>query len=180
MSLFHVRVGHSQIANGVPKILQKYFCLSGRAKIRLCDNLQKRDPGAVQVHERRASFVNKLAGVLFQMRAGYLDFALLSFKHYLGLPTAAERHVILGDLITLRQIGIKIIFSVKFRMLRYLAPEREPDQNSLADCLAIRDRQTAGLPAANFANVSVRLCLIRVVRRRTKHFRVRLELNVDL
>ena len=43
---------------------------------------------------------------------------------------AAKRHVVLGDLVALRQIGIEVVLAVEQRARRDLAAEREPDHHA--------------------------------------------------
>ena len=83
------------------------------------------DPAAV-------AEVVELGGVLFQVDA--VD------PHVPELAAAAQRHVVLGDLVALGVVGIEVVLAVKHRAPRDLAPERQPDHHPEVDRPLVDDR----------------------------------------
>ena len=56
---------------------------------------------------------------------------------------AAQRLVVLGDLVALRQVGVEVVLAVEDRARRELAAEREPDHQAEVDRARVDDRQRA-------------------------------------
>ena len=98
----------------------------------LRDNLHQRHPGPVQIHQRMQPRMRVLARILFQMGAvdaNAFDAAVGQLD--LDPAVAAQRQLVLGDLIALRQVRVMVVLTRKDRRLRDLAVERQPRAGSL-------------------------------------------------
>ncbi len=91
-----------------------------------------------------------------------------------------KRTFVLGNLITLRQVGIKITFPVKVGILGDISAYRQTQFNNRINCLFIYSRQRSGVPQANRANIHVRLFFVEIVKTGTEHLCPRLQLRVNL
>src|SRR5690242_8830618 len=92
------------------------------------------------------------------------------------LATFDERVLILTDLISLRDVRVKITFAIKLAEVGELAAHGAAGSHDVLHRLPIDDRQGARMRHTNRANIDVGACLIRVVLARTEHLGVRLEL----
>ena len=92
---------------------------------------------------------------------------------------AAERFVVLADLVRLGRVGIEVVLAVERRMGRDLGLQRQPDLDRPLDRLAVRDRQHARLRRADRADARVGLSA-RLVRAAAEHLAARRQLHVDL
>src|SRR4029077_11713868 len=90
---------------------------------------------------------------------------------------SAKRHVVLRNLIVLRQIGIEIVFAIELADGCDVASEHESSQHRHAQRLMIHHWQCTGQTEANRANVRVRF-RSELNGRSAKHLRSRLELIV--
>src|SRR6202012_438985 len=97
----------------------------------------------------RGADVDRLRRVLLEVGAGDADLA--------ELPFAADRDVVLTDLVGLRVVGIEVVLAVEDRARRDLALERDPDLQRGADRLFVGDGQDARVGEADRAGVDVRL-----------------------
>ncbi len=96
-----------------------------------------------------------------------------------NVPRAAERRVVLGDLVALGQVGIEVVLAVEDRVRRDLAAEREAELHGPVHGLAVEHGQRAGMREADRAGARVRLGAP-LVRAAAEHLRARLQLHVDL
>ena len=102
--------------------------------------------------------VDELRGVLLEVHA--VD------PHAGQLAAAAQRLVVLGDLVALRQVGVEVVLAVEDRARRDLAAEREADHQAEVDRARVDHRQRAGQPEADRAGVGVRRRRRRTARSR--------------
>ena len=95
------------------------------------------------------------------------------------LAAAAERLVVLADLVRLRQVGVEVVLAVEHGAVGDLAAEREAEPDRPLDRLPVRHRQRAREGKADRARVRV---LGRAVagRAAAEHLRPRAQLDVDL
>ena len=99
--------------------------------------------------------------------------------HVAEPASAAQRHVVLGDLVALGVVRIEVVLAVKQRAVGDLAAERQADHHAELDRALIGHRQGSGETQADGAGVDVR----RIAERQlaaAEHLRSRLQLDVDL
>ena len=127
--------------------------------------------------------MRELGDVLFKVNAGQPDVLvrhLLAGKTFAVNVDAAgktERHVVLGELIVFRHVRIEVALAVEFAAVRNAAFRHEPRHDSLADRLAVRSRQHAGMSHADRADVCIRFGP-ETVRAFAEHLGIRFYLNV--
>src|SRR3990167_7674736 len=83
----------------------------------------------VEIHEAGvfSFFMDKLSRVFFQMDPFYPYGLFRAVYFYTEVPVLRHRFIVLRDLVILRQVRIKIIFSVEFHLLRDRAVDRVRD-----------------------------------------------------
>ena len=124
-TFLHVAVAHTQIAHDAADFRGIFRRFTPRAQIGFADNLSQSNTGAVVIHqgvsgasEAIATGMHKLAGVFFHVKTldtNFLQigvFALLGHFH-LDPAVFSNRFVVLGDLVVLRQIGVKILLAIE-------------------------------------------------------------------
>ena len=91
----------------------------------------------------------------------------------------AERLVVLGDLVALRQVGIEVVLAVEDRVLDDAAAERVAEEDRHLDRAPVRHGQRPGVREADGARARV---LGREVLElaAAEHLRLRLQVDVDL
>ncbi|CRR45324.1 hypothetical protein PAERUG_E16_London_17_VIM_2_04_14_05465 [Pseudomonas aeruginosa] len=113
-ALGHVAVADAQVAHqGVDRLDVGHGFL-GAADIRLGNDLQQRRAGAVQVDAAHALevFVQALAGVLLQVRAGDADaLAGAVFQGDVEVALADDGMVHLAGLVALRQVRVEVVLA---------------------------------------------------------------------
>ena len=109
--------------------------------------------------------------VLLQMYTSYLYPQKLTSRH--------KRIFILAYLIALRKIRIKVVFPIKFGVIRQLTIQRHAYPKYMPYCFPIDNRQSPRVRKANWANIGIRSCCICLVQRRTEHLRLSLKLRMD-
>ena len=100
-------------------------------------------------------------------------------RRHRQVAARAERLVVLGDLVRLRQVGIEVVLAVEHRPVGDRAAEREPELDRLLDRRPVRHRQRAREGEADRAGLRVRPAA-EAVRAAAEHLRPRLQLHVDL
>ena len=110
--------------------------LVGAAKLGFAHDLHQGHTSAVEVHERAlrlvdGALVEQLAGVLLQMGPRDAAAPRLAIDLELEVALAAERQVVLRDLVTLGQVRIEVVLTVELREFRDLAAERQPGPDGL-------------------------------------------------
>ena len=124
-ALLHVHVARRRAGAASRAAGQPVARLLGGVQVGLGDDLRERRAAAVEVDHaglgavdaaRRAD-VHELRRVLLEVDA--VD------AHVAQPPAAAQRDVVLGDLVALRQVGIEVVLAVEDRPRRELAAERE-------------------------------------------------------
>src|SRR5262249_51203889 len=97
----------------------------------------------------------------------------------LELPPEAERHVVLGDLIALGEVGVEVVLAVKEGALGDLALERQPDHDPEVNGAGVEHGQRTREAQAYRAGVDV-WRVAEGQRTAAEHLRPRRELDVDL
>ena len=114
----------------------------------------------------------ELGGVLLEVDA--VD------PHVAQAAAAAQRHVVLGDLVALGQVGIEVVLAVEHRARRRARePSARPIISPKWTARALTTGSAPGQPQAHRAGVGVG----RIAERQlaaAEHLRPRLELDVDL
>ena len=178
-ALLHVHVADAELAHRRAQQPQPLAGLLGGAQVGLGDDLRERRAAAVEVDDARVGAVDapagadvdELGGVLLEMHAVDADLP--------ERPAAAQRLVVLGDLVALGQVGIEVVLAVEDRARRELGAEREPDHQPEVHGARVGDRQAAGQPQADRAGARVgRLAEGQLAA--AEHLRRGRELDVDL
>src|SRR5215469_10538717 len=100
--------------------------------------------------------VDQPAGIFFHMDSGDTNALEFAIDPEQNVSIPADRPVILGDLITLGQVGVTVILAVEFAKIRNLTVESESGHDDVIDRLLIDDRQDTWIPHTNGTNACVR------------------------
>jgi len=159
-ALFHVPVVHAQPNERVAQVLEERRGVARRAQVRLGDDLDERNAGAIVVDVRPLGgigepFVQRLAGVLFHVHARDADACALGT---LQLDEAGRRQrlVVLRDLIALRKVRIEVVLPREDRPRVDAAAQRERGARGQIDRPPVQHRQRARQPEADGTDVRVR------------------------
>ena len=179
-ALLHVAAVHAQIAQDRAQLCQKCVGLVRAGNVRLGDDLQQRHPGPVQVHQRVQPRMCVLARVLFQMGAVDADAFDAAVRLVdLHQAVAAQRQLVLRDLIALGQVRVVIVLAREDRLLRDLAVERQPRADRCLDRGAVAHRQRARQPQTDRTGVRIGRRALVVGAAAAEHLRLRQQLRVD-
>ncbi len=130
--------------------------LRSRADIRLGDDLDEWDTTAVAVEQRALDrVVDEFAGVFFDVDTGDADAFGTGPGLDIQMAAAAQRQVVLGDLIGFGQVGVKVVFAILFRKAGDLAIQGQTSFDGVGHHLLIEHRQTAGQTGADRAALGV-------------------------
>ena len=92
---------------------------------------------------------------------------------------AAQRQLVLGDLIALRQVRVMVVLTRKDRRLRDLTVERQPRADRGFDRGPVAHRQRARQPQTDRAGVRIGRRALIVRAAAAEHLRLRQQLRVD-
>src|SRR3989338_4181435 len=95
-------------------------------------------------------------------------------------PPHNQRKLVLRKLITLRNIGGKIILAVKLGEVRESSPERETNLEDMLHRLLVNHRKCTRVTHADGADVHIRSRLVRGIFGITEHLRQCLQLGMYL
>ncbi len=151
----------------------------GGMQIRLGDDLSQRCSAAVEVHSAAVSAVDpaarsgvdELRGVLLQVHPMDTDVP--------EATGAAQRHVVLRDLVALGQVGIEVVLAMELGPRRDLAAQGLADHDPVVHRLGVHHREGSGQSEAARARVHVG-GITEGELAPTEHLGPGLELNVDL
>ncbi len=132
----------------------------GRADVRLGDDLQQRCAGAVEVDAAHAVevFVQALAGVLFQVRAGDADAPRAAvFQGNVQIALADDGMVHLAGLVALGQVGVEVVLAREDVLRSDLGIDRQAELARHAHGFGIEHRQGAGHAEVDQAGLGVGL-----------------------
>src|SRR5256886_7222143 len=147
VALLHIAIAGAEIAQDGTQLRDIGLGLLGRAHVRLRYDLHQRHARAIEVDERHAGMpvVQRLAGVLLEMQPLNPHSHALAVRQIdENLALAHERRFVLADLVALREIGIKVVLAVEYRLQIDLRLEPEAGAHPLLDALFIDHRQHAG------------------------------------
>ena len=133
--------------------------LFGAADIGFGDDLHQRRAGAIQVNAGGAgiALVQRLAGILFQMRAGHADAlgaAVLELDIHMAVLD--DRQFELRNLIALGQVGIEIVLAREHAALGDLRINRQAELHGHGHGILVQHRQHAGHAQVHRAGLAVR------------------------
>src|ERR1019366_10561073 len=113
--------------------------------------LQKGSAGAVQVDPGHAatertvrvkSLVQRLPGILFEMRAGQCDFDRAACgRNDRNRAALHDRNLVLRYLVALRQIGVEVILAREYAALVDRAANRQAESDRALDRALVPHRQ---------------------------------------
>src|SRR6516165_2430910 len=181
-ALLHVAVAGAEIAQDRAQFAQIETGLLGAPQIGLRDDLHQRDTGPVQIHESqgRMLVVQALAGILLEMQPGDADLAHGPVGHVQTDPAVSDnRLLILRDLITGRQVGIKVVLALEDAVQVDLGIEAEPGLDRLLNAKPVNDRQHPRKRGVDRRNLGVGL-RPEIGRRPGKQLSLRDHLSMDL
>ena len=146
-ALFHVAVAGAKIAQDRAQLGEIGPRCLGRAQVRLGDDLHQPDAAAVEIDQRHGGMllVQRLAGIRLEMQPLDPHGDGLAVRHVDDhFALAHQRGLVLADLIALRQIGIKIVLTVEYRL--EIDPRFQPQAGAdrLSDALLVDDGEHAG------------------------------------
>ncbi len=133
----------------------------GAAHVRLGDDFQQRRAGTVQVDAGGPweFFVQALAGIFFQVRAGHantLDGAV--FQRDVQVALADDRQLHLADLVALGQVRVEVVLAREHVVLADLGVNRQAEHHRHAHRFLVQHRQYAGHAQVDQAGLGVGLC----------------------
>ena len=152
---------------------------SGVREVGLGDDLRERRAAAVEVDDALVRALNPPARADVD-QLGRVLLQVDSMDPYIAQPPAeAERLVVLGDLVALRQVGVEVVLAVEDRARRELRLERHPDHQAEVHGARVRHRQAPRQAEADRAGVRVGGISERQLAA-AEHLRAGLQLDVDL
>src|SRR5919199_5659633 len=120
-----------------------------------------------------------LGGVFFEMQTCDADPDGTFGGRHVEVAAGADGGVVLGDLIPLRQVGVKVVLTRKHGPGRDFAIQSEPCHHPELDGLLVDDRQGARVPETDWAGVGVGLFTVGDPAG-TEHLRLGGEMDVKL
>ena len=130
----------------------------GAAHVRLGNDLQQRGAGAVEVDAAHAMevFVQALAGIFFQVRAGNTDaFDRAIFQGDVQVALADDGMIHLAGLVALGQVRVEVILARENVGHADLGVDRQAELDRVAHGLSVEDRQGARHAQVNQAGLGV-------------------------
>src|SRR5262249_1724100 len=147
-ALFHVSIADLAEHQDLPQPCEIRIRLGRGANVRLRHDLDQRYAGAIQIDQRRVGRVNQLSGVLLEVNPAK--------AHPAHRATCRQGLIELRDLISLRQVGVEVVFACEDRSLVDRATRGQRGAHRQVHRMAIEHRQRAGVSEANGADVGVR------------------------
>ena len=162
-TFLHVAVADAQPHHEAVQRFRVGDGFRGAADFRLGDDLQQRRAGAVQVDAAHAVvvLVQRLAGVFLEVGAGQVDGLRLQLAVLLEREREAaalhDRVFELADLVTLRQVGIKVVLAREDGLRRNPGADREAEADGAFDGALVHHGQHARQRQVDGARLRVRL-----------------------
>ena len=123
--------------------------------------------------------MDRLPGVLLEMEADQPDAAALVPRLDRDRPTDRQRRLVLGDLVSLRQVRVEVVLPRELAPLLDLAAERQRPADRQLDDSRVENRQRTRMAEADRASLRVgRRTEVR--RAAAEDLRPRAKLRVDL
>ena len=120
-----------------------------------------------------------LACILFQVKAGDADALGPGSVGYFDVPILRQRFVVLGNLVSLRQVRIKIILAGEDGGLTHLAIQGLRRQYSKLHCFPVQHRQRSRQSQAHWADIGIGWSA-ELSGASAEYFGCRQELDMDL
>ena len=157
-TLLHLTVTNSCILQQQADFFYKCLCFFRRANIRFCYDFNQRNPATVIVCQRNSVeiIMNQLTGIFFQMNPVDSDIFLSFFCFNFYQTINTQRTLQLRNLISLRQVRIKIVFPVKYRKFIDVAAQCKTSLYSILYSSLIDDWQCSRHTCTNRAATGVR------------------------
>ena len=157
-AFLHVAVADADPLDERVECLRVGHGFRGGPHVGLGDDLQQRRPGAVEVDAAHAVevLVERLAGVLLEVRAGQLDDLLDVADLDAHRAPDDDRQLVLADLVALREVGIEVVLAGEDRARADLRADGEAEADRAFDGAAVQHRQHAGQREVDDAGLRVR------------------------
>ena len=181
-TFLHIAIADARVEDDFLQPGEVFVRLRGGSDIGFADNFDERDSTAIQVDGCtftgiRKPLVQALTRVLFEMQSSDADVLSSGCGRNLDLAKLCQGLVVLRNLITLGQIGIKIILAREDRCLINAAAQRHRRQHREIYRLTIQYWQRSGKTKAYRANVSI-WWIAKARRARAENFAHRQKLDV--
>ena len=183
-ALFHVAVTHAGVEQNLLEPGEVLKCLVGSADVRLTDDFHQRRTASIQVDVGPRDGVGKpvvetLARVFLQVQPRDADaFCRARSVGYIDPAILGERLIELGDLVSLRGIGIEVVLPRKDTGLANVAMDCSCRQHRQLYRTAIQHRQGARQAKTCRAHMGVWVAAI-AVHAAAEGLRLSQELDVD-
>ncbi len=181
MGFFHVRFGNPQPTQQLAQTHQIGSRLVRRMQIRLGHHLDQRHTAAIHVDQADIPFILRLPGILFHVKIVNMAANLPPVIHQkIQVSAAADRHIILGDLIPPREIGIQIILPIEERVHINMGIHGQTKNQRLFHHRFIRARQRPRLTGAGRTDIGIRGIPPGIRLAAAEGFRYRVQLDMGL
>jgi hypothetical protein len=191
LALFHVGVADAAVDEDLLERGEIGEGFLGGGDVGFADDFHERGAGAVEVDAAGAVVeVERFGDVFLEVNAdeadGFVGDEGGVFLRVLGIGEEVERDgaaeaeglVVLGDLVILRHVRVEIIFAVELAALGDAAAEHFAGEDGFHNRLFVRDRQHAGHPEADRADMGIDRAA-ELVFAAAEHLGVGLELDVN-
>ena len=160
-AFFHIAIADVSVLEHLFQRAQIRIGLGRGTQVRFGDDFRERHAAAVVIDiavaiRVRKALVDILCGVFLEMQPRDADFFRRPIMLEFQPPVRGQRQFVHGNLITLGQVGIKIILSRKARILLDAQIERQRGAQGQLQSALIEHRQGAGQAEADRAGVGVR------------------------
>ena len=190
VALLHHALGHAKEAAEIAQFLREGHHLIGAVEVGRGDDLEQRRAGAIEIDqasvvvETAGQLVAQLAGVLLQVRADDADALGAAGHRQIEEAVAAQRLVVLADLIALGQVGIEVVLAIPVAVFGDGAVQRQAHHGRHLHGALVHDRQRSGQRSHQRIDQRVRLATLEVGMRRTRrareHLAARAQFHMDL
>ena len=159
--------------------------LFGSAHVRVAHHLHERHSRSVHIDQAvgiviSAVNVLKFGHVLFQVHPFHTHGTVLTIGGDFQSAVHSQRHIVLGYLITLHQVGVGVVLAVELCQTGNLAAQGQAHHDGVFHGLFVYHRQRARQSQAHRANSAVHGRIVIIGPARAKHLALGLELDVDL
>ena len=182
-AFLHVAVADLEVAHQRVHLLEIGHGLFRRTHVGLGDDFDERRAGAVEIDAGllRQALVQRLAGVLFEMRARDADALLRAVvEHDVQVSLGHHRQLVLADLVALGKVRVEVVLAREHRAsARSSAPIARPNFTAMRTASMLSTGNTPGYArstrlACEFGERAIRR------RRAREDLGLRRQLRVDL
>ena len=186
VAFLHIAVGDAEPDDERMKRLGVADGFRSRAQLGFGHDFKKRSAGSIKVDTRVTSYdaVYRLARIFLQVRARQVNgldigFTVLGFDGERQLAAHNDGQLELTDLIALRQIGIKIVLAVEYRVTGDFCLDRKAELDRLLNGPFVEYRKCPRERKVDIARVAIGL-ITEMAGRAGENFRMGRELNMRL